>query len=77
MVPSARGHPLPLPHMRRRLDFPARWVRARFEPLPESQGARVGRGVTCLVVWGGGGPSGRRPPAALAAPWRSVARGGT
>ena len=45
MVPSARGHPLPLPHMRRRLDFPARWVRARFEPLPKSQGARVGRGL--------------------------------
>ena len=29
---------LPLPRMRR-LDFPARWVMARFEPLPISGGA--------------------------------------
>ena len=64
----------------RRLDFPARWVRARFEPLPESQGARVGRGLAARgpLVLGGGGPSGR-PPAALSprhrrgAVWRGVA----
>ena len=37
VVPQYKGA-LPLPHMRR-LDFPARWVRARFEPLPISGGA--------------------------------------
>jgi hypothetical protein len=57
-----------LPHMRR-LDFPAWWVRARFEPLPISGGAGS-------LVGGGGVPSGG-PPVAVAAPWRRLARGST
>ena len=40
---------LPLPHVRR-LDFPARWVRARFEPLPTCISGARNRGRRVVVV---------------------------